>query len=56
MDYDNLRHFADSWGLLYLFIIFLGVVIFLFRPGAKQQAVEAAMIPLRDSDEGADSK
>jgi cytochrome c oxidase cbb3-type subunit 4 len=56
MDYDSLRHFADSWGLLYLLVLFLGVLVFLFRPGAKQQAIDAAQIPLRDSDERVDPK
>ncbi|MDF2983084.1 MAG: Cbb3-type cytochrome oxidase component FixQ, partial [Devosia sp.] len=26
--YDMLRHFADSWGLLYMMAIFLAVVFF----------------------------
>ncbi|MGV8833699.1 MAG: cbb3-type cytochrome c oxidase subunit 3 [Devosia sp.] len=56
MEYDNLRHFADSWGLLYLLILFVAVTVFMFRPGAKQQAIDAAQIPLRDSDEGVDPK
>lgn len=49
--YDTLRHFADSWGLLYLCCIFVAVAAFLLRPGAKQQAEDAALIPLRN-DEG----
>lgn len=56
MDYNALRHFADSWGLVYLFVIFLAVAVSLFRPGAKKQAIEAAQIPLRDTDERFDSK
>lgn len=36
MDYNAFRHFADSWGLLYLFVVFVGVVLFMFRPGAKK--------------------
>ena len=52
MDYNTLRHFADSWGLLFLFFIFLVVFAFLFRPGARKQAKDASMIPLRDHDEG----
>ena len=46
--YDTLRHFADSWGLLYMMGIFLTVVYFIVRPGAKGRAVEAAQIPLED--------
>ena len=46
--YDMLRHFADSWGLLYMMAIFLAVVFFVLRPGAKANAVAAARIPLED--------
>ncbi len=48
--YDMLRHFADSWGLLYMMVIFLTVVVFLLRPGAKASAVAAARIPLEDTE------
>ena len=48
LHYDTLRHFADSWGLLYMVGIFLAVIYFIFRPGAKGRAVEAAQIPLND--------
>ena len=46
--YDALRHFADSWGLVYMFAIFVVVLIFMFRRGAKDHAREAAQIPLED--------
>ncbi len=46
--YDMLRHFADSWGLLYMMGIFFIVVFFIVRPGAKSRAMEAARIPLDD--------
>lgn len=46
--YDALRHFADSWGLLYMMAIFLAVVFFLMRPGARASAAAAARIPLED--------
>ena len=47
--YDMLRHFADSWGLLYMLAIFLSVVFFLVRPGARSSAQSAARIPLDDA-------
>lgn len=50
MDYEKLRHFADSWGLLYLTIVFILVVLFVFRPGSKQKYDEAARIPLKEDD------
>lgn len=48
--YDMLRHFADSWGLLYMMAIFLTVVFLLVRPGAKANAMAAARIPLDDNE------
>ncbi|MBN9310662.1 MAG: cbb3-type cytochrome c oxidase subunit 3 [Devosia sp.] len=48
--YDMLRHFADSWGLLYMMAIFLAVVFFLVRPGAGSSARAAARIPLDDNE------
>ena len=46
--YTAMRHFADSWGLVFMFAIFIGVVLFMFRPGAKKAADEAAQIPLKE--------
>jgi cytochrome c oxidase cbb3-type subunit 4 len=46
VDYDTLRHFADSWGLLFLTLFFVCVVLFAFRPGSRKQADAAARIPL----------
>jgi cytochrome c oxidase cbb3-type subunit 4 len=51
MSYDTLRHLADSWGLVYLFAVFLAVTAFMLRPGAKDRARDAALIPLKH-DEG----
>ncbi|QQR36198.1 cbb3-type cytochrome c oxidase subunit 3 [Devosia oryziradicis] len=51
MHYDTLRHFADSWGLVYLFAIFLAVAALMLRPGARDRARDAALIPLKN-DEG----
>lgn len=33
MSYDELRHFADSWGLLAMTILFLGLIAWPFRKG-----------------------
>ena len=43
-----LRHAADSWGLLYMFVLFVGVVIFAFRPGSKKIYDDVANIPLKE--------
>ncbi|WP_053251792.1 CcoQ/FixQ family Cbb3-type cytochrome c oxidase assembly chaperone [Ensifer adhaerens] len=46
--YTAMRQFADSWALLGMVIFFLGVVAFIFRPGAKKAADRAAAIPLKE--------
>jgi cytochrome c oxidase cbb3-type subunit 4 len=51
MTYEALRHFADSWGLLFLFLFFVGVVVLTLWPGRQQQFDEAAQIPLRKDDD-----
>jgi len=48
MSYDSFRHFADSWGLLYMLAFFIGVLLFILRPGAKKEAQDAAQIPFND--------
>ena len=48
--YDSLRHFADTWGLVFMFGVFLTVVVMMFLPGAGGRARDAAMIPLKDDD------
>ena len=53
MDYTAFREFADSWGLLYLFALFIGVILFTFRPGSAGRADEIAQIPFKeDTDNG----
>jgi len=51
MTYDALRHFADSWALLALFAIFVGILIFALRPGAKKAYRHIASLPLEDDKE-----
>lgn len=48
MEYQTLRTFADSWGLLFMVIVFVVVVVYAFRPGSKKQADEIAKIPLKE--------
>ncbi|MFN7223793.1 MAG: cbb3-type cytochrome oxidase subunit 3 [Paracoccaceae bacterium] len=37
-----LREFADSWALLSLFVIFLGVIAWVWRPGSRKAHDDAA--------------
>lgn len=51
--YDALRHFADSWGLVMLGCIFLGLVGWTFRKGARKDMDRAARSIFQDDDHGA---
>ncbi|MFZ4690105.1 MAG: cbb3-type cytochrome c oxidase subunit 3 [Polymorphobacter sp.] len=42
MSYDQLRHLADSWGLVMMGVIFLVCIGWTFRPGARQHMDAAA--------------
>jgi cytochrome c oxidase cbb3-type subunit 4 len=46
--YSVFREIADSWGLLGMMMFFIVAVLMLFRPGAKQQHIDASQIPFRD--------
>lgn len=50
IDYESFRQFADSWGLLYLTVVFVIVVLFVFRPGSKKTYDELSRLPLKDDD------
>ncbi len=52
MSYNDLRHFADSWGLLAMVLVFLGLVAWPFRRGARQHNDDAAMMIFKDDDNG----
>jgi cytochrome c oxidase cbb3-type subunit IV len=47
MEYNNLRHLADSWGLLVMAVFFVGAVLFALRPGGDW-AKDAANIPFKE--------
>ncbi|WP_298195683.1 cbb3-type cytochrome c oxidase subunit 3 [Novosphingobium sp.] len=48
--YELLRHLADSWGLLVMTLIFLGLCAWPFRPGARSANETAARMILADDD------
>lgn len=48
--YTFLRQFADSWHLLFMFVFFIGVVIWAFRPGSTREYRDTASIPFRYED------
>ena len=48
MEYNLMREFADSWGLLAMALFFVGCIALALRPGGKAHADHAAQIPLKD--------
>ena len=48
--YEAAAHFAQSWGLLYFFLVFVGVVLFAMRPSRKSRYEDAARLPIREDD------
>ncbi len=56
MTYNILREIADSWVLLALFVFFIGVVIWAFRPGSRAIHKDTADIPFRHEDKPADEE
>lgn len=50
MDYHVMRAFADSWGLLFMTLFFIGAIAFAFRPGSRGTSERAALIPLKDDE------
>ena len=54
--YTFLRQFADSWMLLVLFAFFVGMVIWVFRPGSTKAHRDTADIPFRHDDKPATDK
>jgi cytochrome c oxidase cbb3-type subunit 4 len=48
--YELLREFAASWAMLALFVFFIGVVLWAYRPGTRKMHEDIANIPFRYED------
>jgi cytochrome c oxidase cbb3-type subunit 4 len=46
--YSLLREFADSWMLLLLFCVFVGMMVWVFRPGSRKLHADTANIIFRN--------
>lgn len=49
--YSFLRQLADSWVLVVMVLFFLGIIVWVFRPGSKKTYEDTANIPFRHEDE-----
>ena len=50
--YDLLRHLADSWRLLAMFVVFAVLAAWPFRPGARERNHDAANMIFKDDSDG----
>ena len=48
MTFQDVCYFAQTWGLVYLVILFIGMLIYALRPGAKKKFEDAAQIPFKE--------
>jgi cytochrome c oxidase cbb3-type subunit IV len=51
--YSLMREFADSWMLLWLFVFFVCVFAWVFRPGSRRVYRDTANIPFHNDDQPA---
>jgi cytochrome c oxidase cbb3-type subunit IV len=54
--YTWLRAFADSWHLLFMFLFFIGVVLYVFRPGSRKVHDETSSMIFRNEDKPASTR
>ncbi len=52
MSYEALRHFADSYGLLAMVIVWATLAGWAFRPGARERNRDAAHMIFKDDEHG----
>ena len=52
MTYDMLRHFADSWGVAFMLVLFVIFAGWAFRPGSRDISADAANMIFKDDDNG----
>ena len=48
MEYQAVAEFAQTWGLLYMVVLFAGAVFYAFRPGSKKKFEDAARNALKE--------
>ena len=51
--YTILRQIADSWMLIAMFAFFVGIILFVLRPGSTKIYCDVADIPFRHEDKPA---
>jgi len=54
-EYSFLRHLADSWGLLAMMLVFVGIFVWAFRPGSRRTHDEIANSIFRNDSKPAEA-
>ncbi|OAO02021.1 cbb3-type cytochrome c oxidase subunit 3 [Parasphingorhabdus sp.] len=52
MNYEAMRHFADSWGLMFMAFLWIAFTLWTFRPGARGHHDDAANMIFDDPGKG----
>ncbi|MEN7537733.1 cbb3-type cytochrome c oxidase subunit 3 [Aurantiacibacter flavus] len=50
--YEQLRHFADSYFLVFMFLVFLVLCLWPFRPGASKHVEDARNSIFKEDHDG----
>ncbi|MEO1046471.1 MAG: cbb3-type cytochrome c oxidase subunit 3 [Pseudomonadota bacterium] len=56
MNYEAMRQFADSWGLLFMAILWISFALWLFRPGGAKHSRDAANMIFAEDEKGGEDK
>jgi cytochrome c oxidase cbb3-type subunit 4 len=48
MQYEQIAHFAATYGLIYLVILFAGALAYAFWPSNRKKFEDAARLPLEE--------
>jgi len=48
MDFETVSYFSQTWGLGFLFALFVGVLVYALRPSARGKFQDAAQIPFKE--------
>lgn len=52
MSYDAFRHFADSWGLVFMAVTYVALIGWAFLPRNRNRNEDAANMIFKDSEHG----
>ena len=48
MNFEQVSYFSQTWGLVYLVAVFVGVLVYALWPSSREKFENASRIPLRE--------